>query len=40
MGVRVAFSDSWGAFVEAGRTSRADEVAGGWRAAAGVRLGF
>lgn len=37
-GVRVAFSDKWGAFVEAGRTSRTDEMAGGWRAAAGLRV--
>jgi outer membrane autotransporter protein len=39
-GVRLAFGQAWNAFAEAGRSSRTDVVAGGWRAAAGVRWRF
>lgn len=39
-GVRLAFGQAWSAFAEAGRSSRTDVVAGGWRAAAGVRWRF
>lgn len=39
-GVRLAFGDAWSAFAEAGRSSRTDVVAGGWRASAGLRWRF
>lgn len=39
-GVRLAFGRAWGAFAEAGRSSRTDVVAGGWRASAGLRWRF
>ncbi|MGO4700810.1 autotransporter outer membrane beta-barrel domain-containing protein [Dyella sp. 2RAB6] len=39
-GVRLAFGAAWSAFAEAGRSSRTDVVAGGWRAAAGLRWRF
>ncbi|GAA0708166.1 autotransporter outer membrane beta-barrel domain-containing protein [Dyella marensis] len=39
-GVRLAFGQAWSAFAEAGRSSRTDVVAGGWRAAAGLRWRF
>lgn len=39
-GVRLAFGNAWSAFAEAGRSSRTDVVAGGWRAAAGFRWRF
>ena len=40
IGGRVALGGRWSAFAEAGRTSRNDAVAGGWRAAAGLRMSF
>jgi len=39
-GVRMGFGNAWSAFAEAGRSSRTDVVAGGWRAAAGLRWRF
>ncbi|MFC4763735.1 autotransporter outer membrane beta-barrel domain-containing protein [Dyella koreensis] len=39
VGGRVA-AEAWSAFVEAGHASRTDALAGGWRAAAGVRVRF
>jgi len=39
-GVRLAFGHAWSAFAEAGRSSRTDVVAGGWRASAGFRWRF
>lgn len=39
LGGRVA-AGAWSAFVEAGHASRTDALAGGWRAAAGVRVRF
>lgn len=40
VGGHVALAGRWSVFAEAGRTSRNDVVAGGWRASAGVRLNF
>ena len=40
VGGHVAWAGRWSVFAEAGRTSRNDAVAGGWRASAGVRLSF
>ena len=40
VGARIAMGGAWSAFAEAGRTSRTDVVAGGWRAAAGFRWNF
>lgn len=40
VGGYVAWAGRWSVFAEAGRTSRNDVVAGGWRASAGVRLSF
>ncbi|GLQ95523.1 autotransporter domain-containing protein [Dyella acidisoli] len=40
VGGHVALAGRWSVFAEAGHTSRADAVAGGWRASAGVRLSF
>ena len=40
LGARVVMGNAWSAFAEAGRTSRTDVVAGGWRAAAGFRWNF
>jgi outer membrane autotransporter protein len=40
VGAHVALAGRWSAYAEAGRTSRADVVAGGWRASAGVRVSF
>jgi outer membrane autotransporter protein len=40
VGGHVAWAGRWSVFAEAGRTSRNDVVAGGWRASAGVRLSF
>ncbi len=39
-GVRMSFGVAWSAFAEAGRSSRTDVMAGGWRAAAGFRWRF
>lgn len=39
-GVRLSFGNAWSAFAEAGRSSRTDVVAGGWRASAGLRWRF
>jgi len=39
-GVRVALGGKWNVFAEAGDTSRDGAIAGGWHAAAGVRMKF
>lgn len=40
VGAHVALAGRWGLFAEAGRVSKSDAVAGGWRASAGVRVSF
>ena len=40
VGMRMSFGRAWSAFAEAGRSSRTDVIAGGWRAAAGFRWQF
>lgn len=40
VGGHVALAGRWSVFAEAGRASRNDVAAGGWRASAGVRLSF
>jgi outer membrane autotransporter protein len=40
VGAHVALAGRWSLFAEAGRVSKSDAVAGGWRASAGVRASF
>jgi outer membrane autotransporter protein len=39
-GARVAFAGRWSTFAEAGRMSRTDAMAGGWRVSAGFQVSF
>jgi outer membrane autotransporter protein len=40
VGAHIALAGRWSLFAEAGRVSKSDAVAGGWRASAGVRASF